>query len=279
MTYRRPNYLRYRCLKPFKSWKNKYLKYITQREAQKSNLYQKVAQEISQYCNEPIETVKEKHKLGPESEDNFHIFKEQSNLSKTSVEDFYRQCSYYLYELPLWNARRNRPRYLCLITLPYLKRNNYKKVMDFGAGAGDLCIELAENKLEVTYCDIGQRLYDFAKWRFQKRNLSVKMFRGAGLTEGDYDCVFSFDAFEHIKDFPEMLKELVAHIRPGGSLIFSGAFSGKTLHLEENEKYNDFKNLDILMRNNGLIFQDKFAQFYFYKRAKSYKGGNDDTKN
>lgn len=263
------NYLRYGFLKLFKSWRNKYLKYITQKEAQKNDLYSKAAREISEYLGESIEAVKQKHKLGPESEKSFCIFRNQINLSDTAVEDFYKKCSYYIYELPLWNAERNRPKYLCLISLPYLRRNNYKKVIDFGAGTGDLCIELAENKLDVTYCDIGGKIYDFAKWRFEKRNLPIKMIKGIDRFEDEtYDCVFSFDAFEHIKNLARIIKKLVAHIRPAGSLIFSGAFSGGTLHLEENEKYDNFKNLDKLMQDNGLIFQDKFAQFYFYKRIR-----------
>jgi 2-polyprenyl-3-methyl-5-hydroxy-6-metoxy-1,4-benzoquinol methylase len=260
------NYLRYRIAKPFKSWKNKYLKYITKKEAEKFDLYEKIAEEISEYTNEPIEIVKQKHKLGPESERNFDIFKHQANLSKGEVEEFYRKCNYYIYELPLWNAERSRPKYLYLICLPYLKRNNYKKVMDFGAGTGDLCIELAKMDLDVTYCDIGEELFDFAKWRFQRRNLPIKVVRGIDNINEIYDCIFSFDTFEHIKDLPGVLKVLIKYIKLGGSLIFSGAFSGGTLHLEENEKYNEFKELDKLMQNYGLIFQDKFAQFYFYKR-------------
>lgn len=261
------SYLRCRLIKPFKSWKNKYLKYITKKEAGEINLYERVAKEISEYANEPVETVKQKHKLGPEGEGNFSIFKDQDNLTKESVEGFYQKCNYYLYELPLWNAERNRPKYLSLITLPYLKRNKYKKLMDFGGGAGDLCIELAKNNLEVTYCDIGESLFNFAKWRFEKRGLPVKMTNKLESLNDSFDCIFSFDAFEHVKDFPLMLKKVTEHIKPGGSLIFSGAFSGGTLHLEENEKYNDFKELDHLMQSCSLVFQDKFAQYYFYKRV------------
>lgn len=260
------NYLRYRMMKPLKSWKNKYLKYITKREAEKSELYETVAKEISEYTRESIETVKQKHRLGPEGEKSFEIFKIQNKLTKESVEDFYQKCNYYMYELPLWNAEQNRPKYLSLITLPYIERNKYKKVMDFGGGSGDLCIELAKNNLEVTYCDIGECQFNLAKWRFEKRGLPIKMINKLESLGEKFDCIFSFDAFEHIKDLSSLLRKLVEHIKPEGSLIFSGAFSGGTLHLEENEKYNDFTELDNLMRSCGLIFQDKFAQFYFYKR-------------
>lgn len=264
-----PNYLRYKLQEPFKSWKNKYLKSITKKDAKKQDLYNNVALEISEYTKEPVEIVKQKHKMGPESEKTFHIFKDQLNVSRDSVEEFYKDCNYYIYELPLWNAERSRPKYLSFICLPYIKCNQYKRVMDFGAGAGDLCIELAKNNLEVTYCDISMCLFNFAKWRFITRNLPIKMANGLNdLGAGEFDCIFSFDAFEHIKDLPLAVKRIVSNIKKGGSLIFSGAFSGGTLHLEENEKYNDFKVLDKLMQGNGLTFQDKFAQFYFYKKIK-----------
>ena len=59
---------------------------------------------------------------------------------------------------------------------------------------------------------------------------------------------------------------LAAHIMPGGSLVLSGAFSGGGVHLAENEKYNDFKSLDSMMRTNGFEFEDRFAQYFFYRK-------------
>ena len=244
-------------LKPFKSWTNKYLKHITKIEAEKSNLFEITVREISEYTGESVDIVKQKHKSGPEAEKNYEIFKDQQGLPNSDVEDFYKKCGYYLCELTLWNAERNRPKYLRLICQPYLKRNRYKKIMDFGGGAGDLCIELAKSDLQVTYCDIGECLFNFAIWRFKKRNLPIQMVKGIdSLSTEEFDCIFSFDAFEHIKDLPATLEKLVKHIKPEGSLIFSGAFSGGTLHLEENEKYNVFRNLDKLML-------EIWGRFYF----------------
>lgn len=260
------NYFFYKLLKPFKSWKNKIYKNIANNEARRSRLFDNTLQEISEYTKEPVEVIRIKHKQGPEKECDYSIFQEQGSLSREKVEKFYAQCNYYLYELPLWNAERNRPKYLCSIILPYLKKNQYQKILDFGGGAGDLCIELAKNGLNISYCDIGEILYNFAQWRFKKRNLAIRMVKGMGAIEGFYDCIVSFDAFEHVKDLEQIIKKLSSHIKHKGSLIFSGAFSGGTLHLEENEQYNDFKKLDLLMKACGLSFQDKFAQFYFYKK-------------
>ncbi|MFH1777644.1 MAG: class I SAM-dependent methyltransferase [Candidatus Omnitrophota bacterium] len=263
-------YLRSRILKPIKSWKNKYLKYLTNQDAKKSDLFNKTVMEISEYLKEPQEVVREKYeKCGPDSEAQFDVFKDQDNLRDLDVKEFYKRCSYYIYELPLWNAQHNRPKYLYLMSKSFITRNNYKKVLDFGAGTGDLCIELAKNNLDVTYCDIGEQLYNFANWRFKKKNLPVKMVEGIeNLDKQIFDCIFSFDAFEHIKDLQGVIKVLVNHIRPGGGLIFSGAFTGGTLHLEENNKYDNFKEMDKLLSNCGLIFQDKFAQYYFYAKGR-----------
>ena len=97
--------------------------------------------------------------------------------------------------------------------------------------------------------------------------MAVEMFdRWETAAQESYDCVFSFDVFEHIKNIAEALKNIYACLRPGGSLIFSGAFSGGTLHLEENEQYNDFKAMNDLMGKSGFAFEKKFAQFYFYKK-------------
>jgi len=259
------NYIKYSLFKPFKSWKNKYLKSLSKKEARINNLYDRVATEIGEYTKESKEAVKQKFNLGPQSEKSFTIFNDQRNISNEAVKDFYRGAGFYIYELPLWNAQSNRPGNLRRIILPYLRRNKYKKLLDFGAGTGDLCIELAKNGLDVTYCDIAGKSSDFAKRRFEKRGLRIKMVNDLSLADKDYDCIVSFDVFEHVSNLPEAIEKIKSYLRPEGSIIFSGAFSGGALHLEENEVYNEFKNLDKMMRGKEFYFIDKFAQYYFYK--------------
>lgn len=121
------NYIQYKVLKPFKSWKNKYLKHLSIKEAKSNDLYNLVAAEIGEYTREPVEVVKNKFGLGPQSEKQFHIFTKQDNLSTEEVKNFYKDANFYLYELPLWNAESNRPGNLVKIILPYLRRSGYKK--------------------------------------------------------------------------------------------------------------------------------------------------------
>lgn len=261
------HHIRHKVLKPIKSWRNKYLKYRTQRKARRDKLYELALQELSEYTGEPIEVIRQKHKAGPPQEkEDYGIFCRQESLTKDAVEHFYRQYSFYIYELSLWNAQINRPEYLLRVIKPYLRQKKYRRLMDFGAGTGDLSMALAQQGYTVTYCDIGKNNYTFAQWRFKRRSLDIAMVNGLDVLakKERFDCIISLDVFEHIKDLSDTLEKLINHIKSGGSLIFSGAFSGGGLHIDENNRYNDFKTMDRLLRKHGMAFQDRFAQFFFY---------------
>lgn len=85
---------------------------------------------------------------------------------------------------------------------------------------------MAKNNLDVTYCEISKTSSAFAKWRFERRKLAVKMVNSLREVEKNYDCVVSFDVFEHVRELPELLEQLKSILRENGSIIFSGAFSG-----------------------------------------------------
>jgi len=253
-------------LYPLSSWINKYLKSQSSSYARKNSLYEKACREIGEYTREPVETVKEKHKKGTGENQATAIFEHQNRITSESVENFYKEYSYYLYELPLWNAERARPYYLWRVIKPYILQYSYKKILDYGGGAGDLCLELASQGLDVAYYDISRPLQEFVNWRFTRRTIHMLMYNDPEQIIEPFDCVVSFDVFEHLKDLPGRLDIISPKIKKGGSLIFSGAFSGGSLHLEENEIYNDFKAMDPLLTSRGFRFLKKFAQFYFYEK-------------
>lgn len=257
-------------LYPFSSWFNKYLKHLADKYSIRNNLYEKTLCEINEYTKEPVEAIRLKHEAGPAQHNDNFVFDDQGNLTKDSVEEFYKSYSYYIYELPLWNAERARPFYLWKVIRQYLSAHSYRSLLDYGGGAADLCMELSKHNLKVDYFDISRPLHEFVKWRLAKRGIdTVRMYDNLEKINNEpYDCVVSFDVFEHLKNLEEQLGLITKLIKPGGSLIFSGAFSGGSLHLEENEKYDNFKALNSLLSSNGLSFVKKFAQFYFYKKGK-----------
>ena len=139
-------------------------------------------------------------------------------------------------------------------------------LLDFGAGSGDLCMVLSQAGFKVSYTDINKLLIDFAKWRFKRQNLDIKVLDNQSLKGQRFDSLLSFDVFEHLKDLPGKLKTISSFIRKGGSLIFNIELSGEGLHLEENKVYQDSKKLNKALNDAGLSFAWKFKQFYFYRK-------------
>lgn len=238
------------------------------KEAQAAGALSQTADEVAEYLSEPAHAVLEKYRRG-----NFHEkeFFEQPELSLDAVERYYKNNVTYIYDLPFWNAEHNRPKFLRLMMLGRLKQFGCREILDFGAGAGDLCMEFAQNGFTPVYFDLSERLSDFARWRFQKRGLRVEMFKTWQELKGrQFSCIVSFDVFEHIKDLPKAVATVCEHINPGGLLIFSGAFSGGGAHLTENAVYADSSRIMSLLNGFGLEFIDRFGQFYFYRK----KGDN-----
>lgn len=260
-------YLRYRCLKPFYSWKNKYLKHVCIRKSLKDKLFEKTIQEIAEYTGELKDVVFQKYREGERSEKNYKMFKNQEKLSKEQIEDFYRTCRFYIYELPLWNAQRNRPMFIYNMIKPYLRKYGCKKILDFGGGTGDLCVGFSEKNLDMSYCDIGQQVYEFARWRFQRRGLKIRMEKNVRVFEDEsFDAITSFDCFEHIKGLEEVIDQLKRLLRKGGLFATSEAFAGDGLHLKENHRYICFENFDRFMRGLGFRFVGRLAQYFCYQK-------------
>ena len=258
----RLNYFRYLLTKPTHSALHKKLKRQAKESARTLGLYEKVLQEISQYTHEDAGTVEEKEAT---------LLKEiathsYDTLTEEELMRFYTTTNHYIYELPLWNARDARGYYIRSIILPYIKKNRYQNILDFGGGSGDLCIALKETGLSVSYTDINEPLIDFCRWRFQKRNLAIQVFSAQELTGKTFDCIVSFDVFEHFMNLPEKVADLYHHIRGGGSLIFNIEESGDGLHLQENKIYTQFDALNKVMHECGFIFAWKFKGTFFYKK-------------
>ncbi|MCQ9205067.1 MAG: class I SAM-dependent methyltransferase [Omnitrophica bacterium] len=257
------NYARHVFLKPLKSWKNKYLKHTISKNPVNSLLYQKTLEEISEYTKESVEIVEQKCRSSRSRDVNWE------NVSENEIIDFYKNEERFLYELPLWNAECNRPEYICRIITPYLKQNKIELIFEYGAGTGDIAMALAERGFKVIYSDINERLINFAKWRFARRKLDIDIYNlDINNQLPKSDCVISFDVLEHLKDLPQKIKIIHSSLSEEGSFVFSGAFSGGELHLIENEIYATHKHLNNMLQARGFTFDNKFAQYYFYRKAK-----------
>ncbi len=125
---------------------------------------------------------------------------------------------------------------------------------------------LSEYGFLASYCDVNRVLSDFSLWRFERRGLRIEAADPSDLGNNRFDCVVSFDVFEHLKNLPDKIRQIARAIRPGGSLVFNIEFSGEGLHLKENKVYADFRKIDAALRGAGLEFDSRFKMFLFYKK-------------
>lgn len=137
--------------------------------------------------------------------------------TEKEIEEFYSNSPFYIFELAFWHMKRHQRRFRTKII-----KEAEGRVLDFGGGVGDLCIELAKRGLVCDYADLEGRIFDFAHWLFKKRGLNVNMINlsRAGLLK-TYDTIFCLDVIEHTPKPKEMLKELTAHLAGKGRLIIT----------------------------------------------------------
>jgi SAM-dependent methyltransferase len=161
--------------------------------------------------------------------------------------------------------RRNSELYLFAISaynLEYKRIRSNMKVLrlaqgatlDYGAGNGEILLELARRGHRVAYYDVEGVTMRFARRRAARQGLAIDFFHGKDAL-GEYarqrgfDTVFSFDVLEHLPDLPGELTFLSSLLNPGGVFVFdvpAGSTKAHPMHLNHN------LNVLAFMRAKGL---------------------------
>lgn len=171
---------------------------------------------------------------------------------KEDVDQFYRDVDHYLYELIPWNYAS--PVFHQRIE-PLLFYHN-KKILELGAGIGSLCIALAYAGNQVTYCDINDKLCQFAKQRFEDRNFAIPIVQDLR-TVKDFEIVVAIDFFEHIHPdgLLSLLKEIASILKDGGFLYHRSNFGQQDIfpmHYDHSGYFNKLaKEAGLNLRGNG----------------------------
>jgi SAM-dependent methyltransferase len=138
------------------------------------------------------------------------------------------------------------------------RRFGVRQALDFGGGAGGLCLHLWSERVACDYMDVPGPTLDFASWRFRRHEAPARAFaHDAPLPPGAYDAVFARDVFEHLWDVEGAVRRIAATLRPGGRLFSFSTFDtgGQHDHLEKNAVYQDFERWNALLEGAGLRFE------------------------
>jgi 2-polyprenyl-3-methyl-5-hydroxy-6-metoxy-1,4-benzoquinol methylase len=183
------------------------------------------------------------------------------------LKEWYRQNSeLYLFALSGYNLEYKRIR----SNLNMLKRA-HGSCLDYGAGNGELLLEVARTDRAVYY-DVEGETMRFARERARQRNLPIEFFHAkedlaaAGKNRG-FDTIFSLDVLEHLPDLPGELNFLAALLNPGGLLVFdvpAGATKSHPMHLNHD--------LDVVsyMRARGMKDERTLWQRLPFRKEEKY---------
>lgn len=131
---------------------------------------------------------------------------------------FYEISPFNVFSLAYWHMKRYQRRFRRQVI-----DHCHGKVLDYGGGIGDLCIELARRGFDVTYGDVKGKNMEFAKWRFAKKKLKVKIIdlvRDCKDLE-EYDTILCIDVIEHVPNPKDTLITLSQCLKPSGGLIIT----------------------------------------------------------
>jgi 2-polyprenyl-3-methyl-5-hydroxy-6-metoxy-1,4-benzoquinol methylase len=166
---------------------------------------------------------------------------EKAHLAEDDAEqmaEWYRENSeLYLFAISAYNLEFKRIR----SNLGVLKYAS-GACLDYGAGNGELLLELARQGHSVTYYDVEGKTMQFARRRAHQRGLTMEFARTkddlvASTKKRSFDTVFSFDVLEHLPDLPGELGFLSSLLVPGGRMMFdvpAGSTKAHPMHLNHN---------------------------------------------
>ncbi len=206
------------------------------------------------------------------------------NMQKPETENqkntFYENTPFYVFELLAWHMLPYQKKFR-----QYIKSISKGRVLDYGGGPGDLCLEIYNKGLTVDYADVAGQTFNFAKQIFKNNKAEIKMIDllSGSITE-NYDTIICLDVIEHLPKPELLIKEAVRVLKPGGhifltSCLVSGVhqpphhyYSGFSRYwYEKYLREFGFKDIEIKKKGGFFLFYSQEtvrALSYFWKSDK-----------
>lgn len=112
------------------------------------------------------------------------------------------------------------------------------KVLDFGAGTGNLSRIFLEKGCVVSACDVSQKSLDVLREKLSSDNLNTVLCDGLKLPFEDntFDITTTYSVLHHIPDYISALKEMIRVTKKGGFIYID--------HEANENKWNPSKELN-----------------------------------
>lgn len=190
------------------------------------------------------------------------------------MAEWYRQNSeLYLFAISAYNLEYKRIRSNMKVL-----RLAQGATLDYGAGNGEILLELARRGHPVAYYDVEGVTMRFARQRAASQGLAIDFFHtkdalAESARQRGFDTVFSFDVLEHLPDLPGELTFLSSLLNPGGVFVFdvpAGSTKAHPMHLNHNLNVLAFMGAKGLVDERNLMLRlplRKEEKFVFRARS------------
>jgi 2-polyprenyl-3-methyl-5-hydroxy-6-metoxy-1,4-benzoquinol methylase len=195
------------------------------------------------------------------------------------MAEWYRQNSeLYLFAISAYNLEYKRIR--SNMKVLRLARG---ATLDYGAGNGEILLELAQRGHRVAYYDVEGVTMRFARQRAARQSLDIAFFHSKDALaqyarEHGFDTVFSFDVLEHLPDLPGELTFLASLLKPGGLFVFdvpAGSTRAHPMHLNHKLNVLEYMSAKGLADERNLMLRLPFRKeekFVFRAAAQAASG-------
>ena len=149
-------------------------------------------------------------------------------------------------------------------------------VLDYGCGVSDLGLVAASKGCNVTICDLNDKKFDFARWRYERNSLKVETIpinnpiKLPELKENSFDMILVADVMKQVLKPVEHIAMFYRVLRPGG-LLFCNQGNPKSIDLSKystnpNDKWSVTDQIDSSLRkmNNkeyATYFNNHFTNY------------------
>lgn len=231
-------------------------------EALSKRLASKIFSDMEEFTSKSIEDISKDYWNNREGYDKQIQASIDRCVSQSQVIDYYKTTPQYLYELGYWEAQKDKQREFKKLYLA-LKRFGISSVLDYGGGIGGLAIYLTLRGIECDYLDIPGKTFDFAKFRFNKLGLKIRMFDNLNLKAfNNYGAVICYDVLEHVFDLEKTVETIGNLLKEDGLFIHRSTFGTGGIHLIKHTIYQDFGRLNRLLESSGFKFIGRIKADY-----------------
>lgn len=168
-------------------------------------------------------------------------------MDKTEVIHFFDQMA------PQWDADMIRDDEIINKILDNANVHEGKEVLDVACGTGVLIPDyLARNVKSIVAIDISPEMAQIAQKKFSQKN--VQIICGdveTEIFEHKFDCIVVYNAFPHFPDPEKLIKVLITHLKPGGTLTIAHGMS--------REKINEHHSGRASKVSIGLLSEEEVA--------------------